>query len=290
MHRFLILLLFCLPTIVTAQITELTLSISPNYTFINDQKNDLRIQQVPIVSGYTSQWITVGNNHEKYTGSLGSSISFLIGGKVTNKLSLTSGLSILHSNFRRVDEITGGATPGRGTAIDLGSFNNNQYPPIGNVIVGIDTARITSANYNWVNSYGLTEKSEDVGRTNAVYLQIPILVGITLFKNKLSVKGGTTVSFLAYTSVVKMSTSFTSSYYYSLSTSEYTDTSSDGFANALLSGQINIAYPVYKSLCFETSYQQFITPLFDESNRFAGKARLKSLSFGLLYYFKKVSS
>lgn len=281
MKHFLILLLFVISVGSTAQIKNFEFKAAANSSFINSATKNLSpvsLRPVDPASGYTSYTTNLGSIKESYESNVGFEVTSSFQAWEFKNFFLRSGLGIQYLRFHKKITmenqvqnliITPGIFPG--TDFQMGN-------PYGVIVGGIYPR---DGNVQWLPAQGqLFETNPNLGKTTALYLQIPVSIGRTFFSDKLMVAANLQAQFLAHATVVK------EEYLYSGMT-EYKDKSADGFSNTLFLIGVESAYKIVKPISLSLAYNRSLTPIYDERSQVGGKTFFNNVSLGVNYSIGK---
>jgi hypothetical protein len=262
-----------------AQIKNLSLSLSGNYSLIGTTTKSNKMQVIPVVpsSGSTVTTVNVGSIRESYSGRLG--FDFNVRGQVYqfNKFFIETGLGINYARFRRSIEVA--ALSGSQPIIVPGGTIGGNY----GVIFGSPIGRDSLNRVIIGGQSGTTlESDEKIGETSTWYLQIPVTIGRHFWNDRFQVRAGLIMSALLrateYKSVfsnIPQPTLYT-----------YRETSGEGFNNLLISASTEFTYSITKQVGITTNLLHSFSGIYDETNRPGGKAKLTTVSFGMRYSLK----
>ncbi len=272
LKKYLILSFFLIGITCEAQIKNFLFHASANYPIIKTVETYHQPITVPIAgaAGYTSFVIPVGVR-ELYVSKVG----FEIGGKfdynITSKFFITSGLSINHIRYKRTVEISP-------LSPNIQSYN---LPTTVGQPFGALFGSVASRDAQGIVEFSLPAllpKSENVGNTMTLALQMPALIGTSFLNKKLEVRTGALFSYLLYATQTKQQ--------YAASTqslSEYKDSSKDGFNEFQAGITVQTTYLFGHHRGIDFSVQKFFTPIYKSAEQFGGESKYNLLSLGLSY-------
>jgi hypothetical protein len=194
---------------------------------------------------------------------------------VSKKFYITSGLSFNYIQFRRQTAIT---------SLPSGIEASINFPPP--VIVGQPFGTFfgsfgRDANGNIVIDPQQTlVPSENIGKTRALFFQVPVLIGSSILKDKLQLRTGPVFSYLVSSSEVKQDVSIGGIH-------EYTDRSGNSFDKFQAGISLQTTYMVGRSIGIDAGAQRFFTPIYANGIQ-GGKPKYNFLSLGISYNFRKV--
>jgi hypothetical protein len=242
-----------------------------------------KVQPIPISSGYGATTFTnTGTIREKYDNKAG----FYVSGRVTIKPSstffITTGIGIQSVRYERsvTIENLGNETivpvlPTRTVGSPFSSFFT---------IIRADDNVVVDENRLPVTSEPLFHKPN--GSVTNTFIQVPILAGTSLLKNKLAVRAGACVSYLTYASNYKQN--LTWSYQDQYPTfCESKEQANDDFTTLSAGVVTEVSYAAGKHFTIDFSFQKNFNALYAEASRSGGKAKLNLLSLGIGYSIGK---
>lgn len=228
-----------------------TLGLSAQTKFFLDVSGNYSISQ-DIGQTYrlfTSPYLS-GNYlvSEHFESKPGLDFNVGISKNIYRKFNLTIGIGISAVQFKKTFDI---------------DYSSNLYPtiifPLG-----------PKPDYN---RFGTSGGQDKFGQVEIMYVTVPIEIQYPV-TDKLVLAAGIKNSIITYSSQIKQDL-----YYGKL----YTDKSSDGLANNLISGDIGLQYKLFKRLWLSTSYNHYFTAAYDEKERMAGDLKYKTFRLGLKY-------
>ena len=272
LKKYLILSFFLIGITCEAQIKNFSFHGSANYPIIKTVETDHQSITLPIAgaAGYTSYVIPVGIR-ESYASKVGFEIGSRFDYNLTSKFFITSGLSINHIRYKRTVEISH-LSPN----IQIYNLPTTVGQPFG-ALYGSFATRDARGNVE-LSPPALLQKSENVGNTTTLGLQVPVLIGTSFLKKKLEVRTGALFSYLLYATQTKQQ--YTAS---TQSLSEYKDSSKDGFNEFQAGIAIQTTY-LFGRIGVDFGVQKFFTPIYKSSEQFGGEAKYNVLSLGLSYH------
>lgn len=278
--------MLAISALANAQIKNLSLSFSGNYSLIGTttKSNKLQITQSDPATGFTITTVNVGSVRESYSGRLG--FDFNVRGQVYqfNKFFIETGMGINYARFKRTIEVV--ELPGSQVSIVLGS----QVGSIGGtygVIIGSPMVRDSLGSIIIGRQPDIMpQPDEKTGETSTLYLQVPVIIGRHFWNERFQVRAGLVMSALL------RATEYKSGYTYSYNNQlpihyTYKETSGDGFSNLLMSATTDLTYNIKKQLGITASLLHAFSGIYDENNRPGGKAQLTMVSFGMRYSRKR---
>lgn len=265
-----LLLLFILTSLAaTAQVKRIALKGGPNRPFINDVSNTFAyVSVIPSPLGYSNS-VSVSTYNEHYDEKIGADLAGSIDYTVWGRFFVSTGLGVSYNRFERDGMVAG--------LNDFTSGNTVLYPtttgvPIGSVYGPIVNPRFTVPQ----------RKMDNLGKTDLVYIQVPLMAGISLLKDKLMVRAGTTLSTLIYASQYESRYSTSDNVFY-----EHRSTSKEKY-NQLLAGiTLNATYYIIPGLGIDISANKSLTSIYDLEDDGTEKAKMTLLSLGLSYAIVK---
>lgn len=273
--RFLLTMIICLlGTFGLSAQSKFFLEVSGNYSLSQDME-EFYNQPNPVIPYLSNQIIL----SEHFEGKPGIDLNVGMNKNIYKKFNLTVGIGISAVQFKRtfsVDIQNGDPYTGMQTDLYTGFFGYrylgiyDDYPYAEDPDVISDEPRaLYDRGYNWL---GNSEDLAKVGQTEILYFNIPVGIQYPLTK-KLLLGMGIKNSIITYSRQVKQVDYLR----------VYTDKSSDGLSNYLLSGDVSLQYKLFKQIWLSTAYNHNFTPVYDETQRMAGDLRLKTFRLGLKY-------
>lgn len=263
-----------------AQIKRYSFKVAANYPLIKDVTTlDVMTLTAPWYMG------TSGSNPINYTaettirqsfkGHMGFDASGNIDYAVSKKLFLTTGLTISYLRFKQIITIES-----LGTSQSL-----TEIPAKGGGIIGDFYGSITfrDTEGDFVTQPAQLTQSDKLGETTTLYLQTPILVGVSLLKDKFLIRGGATFSFLLNTSSYKLQSSYHGTAFV---LSDYKDNTKEGYTDVMSSGTIQATYLIAKRIGVDFSFNKYFTSIYSNNDQ-SKKAKYNTLSLGLSYNLSK---
>jgi hypothetical protein len=197
MKKFLILGGFLIGMACQAQITNISVQVAANYPLIKDVERTQALTNVPIIpsTGFSST-VSTGGLKESFSSKLG----FQLGGQfdydLPRRFFLSSGISVCYVRFQRRTSITG-LTNGD-ILVRIPNLPDVVGQPYG-VIRAVEFQRDPDGR----PAPRIPAKSENLGNTTALSVQLPVLIGRSFLQNKLAVKGGAVISYLLHATEIK---------------------------------------------------------------------------------------
>ncbi len=280
MKNIVLLALMLLGFASEAQIKRYSFRVAANYPLIKDvTTSDVMTLTTPWYMG------TSGSNPINYTaettirqsfnGRMGFDASGNIDYAVSKKFFLTTGLTISYLRFKQIITIEG-----LGTSQSL-----TEIPAISGGIIGDFYGSITFRNTggNIVTQPAQLTQSDKLGETTTLYLQTPVLVGVSLLKDKLLIRGGVTFSFLLNATRYKSQSSYNGTAFVS---SDYKDNTKEGYTDVMASGTVQATYLITKRIGVDFSFNKYFTSIYSNTDQ-SKKAKYNVLSLGLSYNLSK---
>jgi hypothetical protein len=125
-------------------------------------------------------------------------------------------------------------------------------------------------------------KMDNLGKTDLVYVHVPLMAGISLLKDKLLVRAGTTLSTLVYASEYESRYNASDNVFY-----EYRSTGKENYNQLLAGVTLNATYYIIPGLGIDISANKSLTPIYDLDDDETEKAKMTLLSLGLCYSIVK---
>lgn len=184
---------------------------------------------------------------------------------------MSTGLGISYARFKR-----------DGRAASLDDWQTNHLLPYPYAATGTPIGSLYGNQKPVFNYPGLMTNSENLGKTDLFYVQIPLLAGVSLLKDRLVVRGGTTITGLIYASEYKRKYDATAR-----SLHDDRDTSKENFNTILAGITLNATYYIIPGLGIDVSANKSLTPIYDLDDDGSQKAKMTLLSLGLCYAIVK---
>jgi hypothetical protein len=242
-------------------------------------ERSMKVQATPVSSAFGSTFLNAGTLRETFDTKAGFYLSGRVTIKTTSVFFITTGLAIQGLRYNRSvtvekmgNETTAPVLADRTAGSPFSSFFTIRADSNGNVVL---------------NENGLPVSSEPLfskpnGSITNMFIQVPILAGTSLLNNKLGVKVGTTVSYLAYASSYKQK--LTRSYADQYPTLvESKEKANDDFTPISAGLVTEISYQPGKRWMIDLSFQKNLNALYAGAARSGGKAKLNVLSLGIGY-------
>jgi hypothetical protein len=250
---------------------------------IGTVERSIKVQATPVSSAFGSTFLNAGTLRETFDSKAGFCVSGRVTIKTTSAFLITTGLAVQGLRYSRSvtvenmgNETMAPALPTRTAGSPFSSFFTVRTDGNGNLLV---------------NENGLPVRSEPLfskpnGSVTNMFIQVPILAGTSLLNNKLGVKVGTTVSYLAYASSYKQN--LTRSYADQYPTVvESKEKAKDDFTPISAGLLTEISYQPVKRWMIDLSFQKNLNALYAGTARSGGKAKLNVLSLGIGYSISK---
>ncbi len=267
-----------------AQLIKWEISLTPNYTFIGDQREEKATTISSPTTGYYSNSLNY-KLEENYQGRFGTQLSFLGSKQVAPRISIKTGIGLSLHRFKRANLVISNwlnnvtylpVVPGVPTGDNHGLI-------IGSIALIRDSSGVPIKNPAYTGS--IPQDDEKLGETNALYMQIPVLFSYALNK-KFTLSTGTQFSTLMVASEFQRRTMFSySTGQYSINENSWNN-SADGFNKLLVFVSLEIIYSVTRHFNLQAAYQRSLSPIYDASKLFSGEAKYNSASLGLSYSIK----
>lgn len=256
-----------------AQVKRITVKAGANRPFINDVTNTYTLVSViPSPLGYGNA-LTVATFNERYDEKIGADLAGSIDYTVWRKFFVSTGLGVNYTRFKRDGAVVG--------LDDFASGNLGFYSSTNPVKTGMPFGSI----YGTTLEPRLTvsqEKLNNLGKTDLVYVHVPLMAGVSLLKDRFVVRAGTTLSTLVYASEYEARYNASNNLLY-----EDRSTSKEKY-NRLLAGiTLNATYYVIPGLGIDVSANKSLTPIYDLDDDGTEKAKMTLLSLGLCYSIVK---
>jgi hypothetical protein len=262
-----------MPLATSAQVKRIALKAGANRPLINDVANTYTlVSAIPSPLGY-SQALTVATFREQYDEKIGADLGGSIDYTVWKKLFISTGLGVNYNRFRRNGEVM--------SLNDFMEGNVVLYPGVNPVNTGVTIGSM----------YGSTvdprftvqqQKMENIGKTELLYVQIPLMAGISILKDRLMVRAGATLSTLVYASTYETRYNFSENLIY-----EYRNTNKESYNRLATGVTLNVTYYIIPGLGIDASVNKSLTSIYDLDDDGTEKAKMTLLSLGLCYAIVK---
>jgi hypothetical protein len=273
MKKYLILSCFLIGMTCEAQVKNFSFHGSANYPIIKTVETDHQTITLPIAgaTGYSSYVIPLGIS-ESYVSKVGFDIGSRFDYQITSKFFITSGVSINHIRYQKTVEISH-LSPN----IQIYNLPTTVGQPFG-ALYGSFASRDAQGNVE-LRPPVLLQKSENVGNTTTLSVQVPVLIGTSFLNKKLEVRTGALFSYLLHATQTKQQ--YTPS---TQSLSEYKDSNKDGFIEFQAGITIQTTYIFGRHVGLDFAAQKFFTPIYKSAEQYGGEAQYNLLSLGLSYH------
>lgn len=287
MKRLVLPLLFCVAAQANAQVNNFKIQAGINHTWIKENREnpELTGPQIPMASGGSYYTTNPGILVEEFESKPGFHVGTTFAIFQTKIFFIETGVSAQYFNYKKSTLVEGlpaqtkfPTLDGRVTSIVGNPFpylSTSSYNPSSNgqVIIGTNGQPIIDG----VEVPEFPKPSSDLGITKTLYVQIPVMIGKALLKDKLIVKTGISTDVLVYASVYKYKNDW------GVAQELIKDTSKDEFNNVLLTGRLQATYVFYKHIGIDLSYQYSFSSTY--KNNEIGKSNYNNLSVGVSYNF-----
>lgn len=262
----------------SAQLKNFRLTAGANYAIIPAPPSGESETLVLPPTGYSNYYTGTAFLSESYKSRPGFSLGSSVDVTVHPKVFLRSGLIFSVINFRLTTTIEGlsSFTPTTsGTVVKPGT----PFSPIyGYVIDGIygglgDYVVDDDGHLRWADIKPIEQRNEDkIGKTRFFCIQVPLLAGTSLYKDRIVISAGAVVNFLTFASV-----------YQSNFVSVEKENATSSFTSLLPGAMIAIDFKILSRVSAEISGQHYFSPLYKSEYRQAGNSYLNNFVAGLSY-------
>jgi hypothetical protein len=280
MKQLILCLFLAVASPCAAQFSSFSVHVSGNYPYIPTKTKTSNLATGIPSSGYYSVTLNTGSIEESYKSLPGFNVSANTNYKISEKFYLTSGLtiSLLRYQQRLKVNLTSAEIP----------FGENTQPgsPYG--------AIVTQTNYQ----IGFDD-SGNFGKTTVWSLQVPVLIGTSVWKGKLHLEAGLAVSTPLRATTYTYESTFDG---FLIGTPQPTESPAPGnigsfnielkqknitdqFSSVAIGGVVKVGYRVVKNLQADVMMQPNLTTLYNADYRNA-KTRLTTFNLGLSYFLK----
>jgi hypothetical protein len=275
MKKILLFLLICINSVGYTQIKDISFTLSPNYTLINNVEKRYRLVIISPTPPDNTTRVPYATIKETYHNKPGLNLAVNFQAAEMGKFFIRSGLAIQYQRFQRTVQSEQTNDPfnlyvpvvnGR----PIYSIYGYQYSrdPDGNIIVD-------SSGQPILIEY---KPNPDLGKTSTIYVQLPITLGGRFFSDKIRTSIGFSTAYLLYAESVKEKRN--------VPESTYKDVSVSGYNSILLNGVFEASYSISNHLGVQLSYIHSFTPIYEKNHQYAGKTYYHVISFGLSYQLK----
>jgi hypothetical protein len=271
MRKFLIVGFFLTVIVCQAQVKNFTVHLGAGVPIISSVKSAENMNSVPIPAstGY-SYTVRKANLEQSFSDRRAFELRGQFDYGLTSKIFLTSGLSLNYILFQRNVRI-----------VDIDrNFESTVtlYPPTSTVGIPFGSISFRDVNGDLVVNQNLRDltKSEDVGKTTAMSVQFPVLIGTSIFNDKLQVRVGPVFSYLLRVTEIKPA-------YANGSFSESKVSSKDDFTEFNTGLSLQTTFLISPRFGIDFSAQKFFAPIYTDDN--LRQAKYNLLMFGVSYHF-----
>jgi hypothetical protein len=261
--------------VTAAQIKNLAIGFSVNKALIPEVSNDhkLESQLSSPYAGYSAFYSTFATVRQSFDEKAGFNLKGSFDYGISKKFFLTTGLTVSYSRYR-MRNIVDALQPIQPN-VDFRDNSLNPPSPYYGYQVGSPYGNIYQGGYRYtdLNPPVITindSESKEIGKTTFISLQVPMLVGTSFLKNKLSTRIGAVTSFILHASTYQWEALKAEK---KTSTNDFTPVS----AGAMLQANYNFT----SRISVEISGQHFFNSLY--KNPEGEKAKLNLFSAGLSY-------
>jgi hypothetical protein len=261
MKNTLLLGLILMAFIGEAQIKRVSVRMSAGYPVMKDVVSD---QNLVLMSPWymgTSGSGSISNSvtrsiRTRFDEKMGLEFAGAFDYEISPKFFLSTGLGVSYLHFKKNYSLeTSGPSSGTGLMSYYVPQQSTNRSVFGNGDTNTDGAT-------------LLYSTNEMGTTNLLYIQVPLLAGISLKKQKLFLRAGTTLAYSAYSSEIKVDANG----------EDYKDTNSDNLKNLIVNGTINATYYFSKKIGAEVSLNRSLNSLYKSD-----KINYTTISLGITY-------
>jgi hypothetical protein len=261
-----------------AQVSNLQLSVAPNYTIIPSVETTHSVQPLNSYYGYLSLPVQVGSVRESFKGKPGISLAFHGDYKFTSRFFITTGLGIDYYRFQRTLKITSLSYQDNDAVSSPWATGFTYAGLFQGSTVGQPYGQIRAADLG-----GLTvgTPSDDAGKTSLICVQIPVMAGTSFFKEKLRVSAGSTFSAVVHATEITT--------VYDGPNGGFKDKTIDNkgdFQTFSISGVVSVSYHLTKHFAVNTTGTKSFSSLYSKENHSGGTARMNAISVGVRYIIR----
>lgn len=272
-----LLLFFILTSLAAnAQIKRIALKSGANRPIINDVTNTYTFTTVVPSGGGLNELGSISQSMSTYTEcyeeKTGADIAGSIDYTLCRNFFVSTGLGLNYTRFKR-----------NGAVVSLDNFTgvySNLYPY--STTTGVPIGSLYGSGTYQPRFIIPSSYSDRLGKTDLVYIQIPLVAGVSLLNDRLMVRAGTTLSGLVYASEYELRYNTSDNSFY-----DHRNTSKEKF-NSLLAGVVlNLTYYIIPGVGIDVSANKSLTSIYDLNNDGTEKAKMALLSLGLSYAIVK---
>lgn len=249
-----------------AQIKRIVFKVAANHPFIAEQEESVLMTiPVPLASvGYTAYTLKNGLS-EHYDGKVGFDLGGGIDYAVGQRFFFHTGLNASYLRYKKMVKVH---------AID----GMETLPlPVGPAVPGKPFGEIVGGG---TRPHTIGTTAENLGETTTLYMQVPVMFGASVARNKLLFRAGTTLSLLARATTYRSLFVFNAN---GVTLSEYQDKTTDGYTSFLVAATAHATYMVTGHVGIDITASKFLTPIYTSEQRSAGKAKYAVISLGVSY-------
>lgn len=257
-----------------AQFKDFSFRAAATFPLIASTNENVELNMVPIsaAAGYNAVVVRTGTVRQSFQGKVGFDLSGRFNYGIAKRFFLSSGISATCIRFRRTVEVE-----------SLNEISQPTIPlfptiPGGSAGTPFGTIIPVDANGEVINHTELKSASPDLGNTTTWNIQVPLMAGTSLFKEKVLIKAGPVFSYLVYASEIKQQ--------YNMQTttmSVYKDVDKQGFNDILASGMLETTFRATSRLGIDFSAQHFFTPVYANEGQSGSGARCNNFLIGVSY-------
>lgn len=269
-----------------AQYRGITFSATGNFTHIRNNPPPVATVNMNAAPGY----VVVTNNlsiSENFKGKLGGSMNALIDYQLGKKVLVSTGLGLNMYRFKKT-VVTSSVLSLSGSATGFGNLPPGTLANYG-VIYGSFAPDTTGARPlptdPSVYPMDQNEVSDKIGDSYTLYLEVPLLIGLSFINERLTIRTGVIFSTLALGAVYRSTDSFSAQY--GLRSEQSWDTSSDGFTNVLLNGVALFSLKVFKGYSAQIGYRYSFSSVYDKEYQLYRKLHYNNFTIGMAYQFSR---
>jgi hypothetical protein len=275
MKNFLSLcLLIFLSNAASAQIKNFRFGASVNAAIIPDVISKSEITLTGIPNFGSDVLLNIGIIRETYEIQPGFNLKLSFDGRMSQRFFFTTGLTFSYLKYKRtiiIDEVSGLGN------IDLpwpGAPSSGITQYLGLVSSALFDGEIDLQNIPILGELDFDPNDERIGNTTIYTIQVPFLIGTSVFKKKVGLRAGVLASYVLDANSYEV-------FFLSMGENN-TSEQFTPFSGAVVA---QIDFNITKGIALELSGQHFVTPLYTKKYQVAGRAMLNSVSAGLSFKF-----
>jgi hypothetical protein len=255
------------------QISNLQLSVAPNYTIIPSVTKTNSVAPLTANYGYLSLPAQpIASTRESYEGRPGLSLAIQGDYKFTSRFFVTTGLGVDYYRYQRIVKVAALSSQDDARFTTWSTYYVSQ-----GTTVGQPYGQIRALD---VEAIAVTQSSDNAGKTSVLFVQIPVMAGTSFFKGKLTTSGGFAFSAVVHASEVRT--------VYAGATDGFVDKTVDNtsdFQKFNVSGVVCVAYHFTEHFALHSTGSKSFSPLYSKETQGGDVTRMGAVSVGVRYTF-----